>query len=437
MTAGPRPDTLRSPLALFETIWIMPPDTIETSPDWRAAALAVPIPPLPPDVNCATVYEMMEGDETIFALPIVHDDQPIGITGRISLLRQFARPYWREVYAQKPIARLMDAAPLIVDAGVSLDVISRKIATENKAALSAGFIVTRENVYAGVASTIDLLRLSADQARLRAQELGVAHRAIRELNEDLEHRVQERTAQLRSVQEEMLRKERMSALGQLTATVAHELRNPLSSIRNTVFTIKEALGGRDLNLERPVGRIERSIERCDGIIADLLEYTRSRDLRCRTVMAEKWLAEALADQPLPKEVTLRRKFMTPGQRINLDPERMRRVLVNLIDNAVEAMMANEDGGERVLVVGTRLMEGRVELLVEDTGPGIAPDVLPRIFEPLFSTKSFGTGLGLPTVKQIVEQHCGEIAIDSEPGRGTRVAIILPIQAPAAKGDVAA
>jgi signal transduction histidine kinase len=408
-------------------------DATDTADRWLAAALAVPLEPLPPDISCARVYEIMDADEALFALPIIADGIPCGIIGRISLLRQFARPYWREVYAQRPITKLMDPAPLLVDVAVPIDLISMRIATEKKAALSAGFIVTRDDRYVGVANTIDLLKLSADHAHHRAQELSVAHRAIRQLNEELEHRVLERTAELRAAQEEILRKERLSALGQLTATVAHELRNPLSSIRNTLFTLREALAKTSLNLDRPVGRMERSIARCDGIISDLLDYTRFRDLRCRPVAADKWLEEALAEQAMPKDVTLVYKLGASGYRVNLDTERMRRVLVNLIDNAVQAM-TEADAPERRVTVSTRIVEANYELVIVDTGPGIPADIMPKIFEPLFSTKSFGTGLGLPTVKQIIEQHGGTIAIDSPPARGTRVTIKLPNAALADAGD---
>jgi signal transduction histidine kinase len=105
---------------------------------------------------------------------------------------------------------------------------------------------------------------------------------------------------------------------------------------------------------------------------------------------------------------------------------MRRVLVNLVDNAVQAMAeADAAIATRVITITTSEPGNAYELAIEDTGPGIPAEVMPKIFEPLFSTKNFGTGLGLPTVKQIIEQHGGRIIIDSEIGRGTRVVIRLP------------
>jgi signal transduction histidine kinase len=403
-----------------------PSDTTDTPSRWVAMELALPITPLSPDSSCAKVYELMEQDETLFAVPIAADGKPLGLVGRISLMRQFARPYYREVFAQRPITKLMDSAPLIVDESLPIEAVSLLIATEKKTALNAGFIVTRNGLYVGTANTIDLLRLSVEHASQRAQELGIAHQEIRTLNQDLERRVHARTAELRAAQAEIVSKERLSALGQLTATVAHELRNPLSSIRNTLFTIKETLAQSAMNFERPVSRMERSIARCDGIIGDLLDYSCVSDLRRRPVTADKWLEETLDDQPGTENVTIIRKFGAAGCRINVDTERMRRVVINLLDNAVQALAESDIGAmERLIVVTSHVTRGDYELVIEDTGPGIPAEILPKIFEPLFSTKSFGTGLGLPTVKQIVEQHGGSIVIESTLGHGTRAVIRLP------------
>ncbi|MGH7093685.1 MAG: ATP-binding protein, partial [Stellaceae bacterium] len=225
---------------------------------------------------------------------------------------------------------------------------------------------------------------------------------------------------------ELLKKERLSVLGQLTATVAHELRNPLSAIRNTLFSVKELANNSGLKLDRPIGRMERSIERCNRIIGDLLEYARTRELRRSTVDIESWLKEVLAEQTVPAAISLDEDFRTPGAAVSIDGERIRRVVINLIDNAAQALSEMPpDGGERRITVHTGMVEDAVELTIEDTGPGILPEHRARIFEPLFSTKNFGTGLGLATVKQIVGQHGGTIEVDSEIGRGTSFMIRLP------------
>jgi signal transduction histidine kinase len=227
----------------------------------------------------------------------------------------------------------------------------------------------------------------------------------------------------------LLKKERLSVLGQLTATVAHELRNPLSAIRNTLFSVKEMANGAGLKLDRPISRMERSIERCNRIIGDLLEYARHRDLRRAPVDFETWLHEVVAEQQVPAGIVLSEDFRAPGQPITIDAERLRRVVINLIENAAQALgEVPADGGERRITVRTGADGDSVEIRVADTGPGIPPENLARIFEPLFSTKSFGTGLGLATVKQIVGQHGGTIDLDSTVGQGTCFTIRLPREA---------
>ncbi len=244
---------------------------------------------------------------------------------------------------------------------------------------------------------------------------------------ELARRVEERTAELKRAQDELLRSERLSVLGQLTATVAHELRNPLSAIRNSVYAIRELIAGKGLPLDRPLTRIERSIARCDGIVTDLLDYARSRQLNSVPQALDQWLSEILDEQKLPDHVKLVRDLAAPGVVAVFDPDRLRRVVVNLVENAAQSL-PESDREKRVLEVSvaTRKLGGSVEISIGDNGAGIAPDVLPRIFEPLFSTKSFGTGLGLPTVKQIVEQHGGHIELSSELGVGTRAVVSLPL-----------
>ena len=244
---------------------------------------------------------------------------------------------------------------------------------------------------------------------------------------ELSRRVDERTAELRLAQEELLRSERLSVLGQLTATVAHELRNPLSAIRNSVYAIRELISGKGFPLDRPLTRIERSIGRCDGIVTDLLDYARSRQLQCAPQAVDQWLGEVLDEQKLPEHVTLRRELAAPGVIAAFDPDRFRRVVVNLVENAAQSVIESEREKRPLEVaVATRKIGDSVEITVHDNGAGIPPDVLPRIFEPLFSTKSFGTGLGLPTVKQIVEQHGGQIELQSEVGVGTLAVVRLPL-----------
>ncbi len=136
---------------------------------------------------------------------------------------------------------------------------------------------------------------------------------------ELARRVEERTAELKSAQGELVRKERLSALGQLTATMAHELRNPLSAIRNTLFAVKETASSKGVDLERPISRVERSVARCDRIINDLLDYTRVKELHLAEVAPDAWIEEVLGEQRLPAGVELE----TPARRGLHDRHRSR------------------------------------------------------------------------------------------------------------------
>jgi len=225
---------------------------------------------------------------------------------------------------------------------------------------------------------------------------------------------------------ELVQQERLSALGQLTATVAHELRNPLSAIRNTIYTFKELAAGKGLNLDRPIERVERSISRCDRIISELLDFTRVRELHKSVASFDNWLDDVLNDQKLPPGVDLVRNLSAPGYVIDFDGDRMRQVVINLVENAAQAMSTGDKPtGNGRIVVTTAARLNAFELVIADNGPGIPAENLAKVFEPLFSTKSFGTGLGLPMVKQVIEQHRGSVDIASTPGKGTKVTIRLP------------
>ncbi len=228
---------------------------------------------------------------------------------------------------------------------------------------------------------------------------------------------------------ELLRQERLATLGQLTATVSHELRNPLGIIRTSAFIVKEARTDTEPRVQRALERIDRSVVRCDRIIDELLDFTRISQLEPKPTPLDSWLDSTLSEQALPSEVELRRDFNVAGIDVAIDRDRIRRAVINVFDNACQAMTdpatMNDVDARHILTVTTQALEDRVEIIFEDNGPGIPAEVRPMIFEPLFSTKGFGVGLGLPAVKQIMEQHGGGIEVDSVPGQGARVHLWLP------------
>ncbi len=258
-----------------------------------------------------------------------------------------------------------------------------------------------------------------------------AEEALQGLNETLEHRVAEQTAELRDAQEHLLRQERLATLGQITATVSHELRNPMATIRNSVFAIGEKTKDSGLGLERLLERTERNILRCDRIIGELLDYTRTNTVVPKQTPLDPWLEDVMAELTPPQGITLQTELNAHGVEPAFDAERLRRAVINVFDNACQAMVDWPEDLARpetlALTVGTSSSSGRAEMRFVDTGPGMPTEVLEKVFEPLFSTKGFGVGLGMPTVKQIMEQHGGGIEVASEAGRGTTIVLWLPAE----------
>jgi PAS domain S-box-containing protein len=241
--------------------------------------------------------------------------------------------------------------------------------------------------------------------------------------------------QAKEAMDKLSRQERLAALGQVAGTVSHELRNPLAAIRNSMALIRQLTADKGLGVERAVDRVERNIGRCNGIISDLLEFTRKRDLNRTATAIDGWLAEMLDEHAVAERVAVLRDLSSSGV-VALDRDRFRQVMVNLLDNAAQAMTISgwspTDGRPLTIVVKTEVAGPHVRLSVTDNGPGISTENLAKIFEPLFTTKVSGVGLGLPTVRTIVEQHGGTIDVESTVDAGTTFVVWLPRQS----GDAA-
>ncbi len=260
------------------------------------------------------------------------------------------------------------------------------------------------------------------EVRSRTAELHDANTELARHRDHLEKSVRERTRELEEVHEALVRQERLATLGQLTATVSHELRNPLGTIRTSFFSVAQRLGGKQPEIQAALDRVDRSVIRCDAIIRDLLDFSRVGKLQPKATEVDDWLAAVLKEYEFPEGITLHRQ-LAAGVTLPLDRERLRRCMINLLSNACQAMAP--DGGD--LTVTSGVEDARVVIRVIDGGCGIAPQEFEKIFEPLFSTKSFGVGLGLPIVRQIVQQHGGTIEMENRPGQGAVATVYLPIR----------
>ena len=230
----------------------------------------------------------------------------------------------------------------------------------------------------------------------------------------------------KALQAELLAHERLSAIGSVTERVARELRDPLSTITYSLFLVKTEAGRETAAGERALARIGRSAERCNQIISDLLEYSRSGPLRGFQHEVDDWLREMVGGFAADPEVAIDCDFAAPGT-VEIDTGRMRRALGCVLDNAVQAAVeASAVDRPPLVVLRTRLDGDFAEIAVIDNGDGLDEAALARAFEPLYSTKRRGTGLGLTIARQIVEEHGGTVALLSGPGRGATALMRLPL-----------
>ncbi|WP_176066591.1 sensor histidine kinase [Anaeromyxobacter diazotrophicus] len=252
---------------------------------------------------------------------------------------------------------------------------------------------------------------------------------LKDLNLGLERQVEERTADLQKAQNALVHNEKMSSLGQLAASIAHEINNPLAGILTFAKLVIRTLeqGPPDdatrRDLVRNLALVQRETERCSAIVRNLLDFARDRPVALRELQVNAVVEEALqliAHQLAIQGLTLERDLQ-PTAAVRADFGQLRQAVVNVALNAVEAM-----GKRGTLSVRTRAAaDGGVEIVLADTGPGITPENLKHVFEPFFTTKEKGTGLGLSVVYGIMQRHQGRVDVQSEPGRGTTFVLALP------------
>jgi len=266
-----------------------------------------------------------------------------------------------------------------------------------------------------------------------ADSLAKARAERLELLNDLERQVEERTEALRAAQAQLIQTEKLASLGQLSASIAHEINNPLAGILTfSKLLIRNIEDGGDPeklreSILKNLRLIERETDRCRGIVRNLLDFARQRPLVLSDVEVNKALEEALSllNHKIEMQQIALEKKLGPQVFVSADFGQLRQAFVNILLNACDAM---PDGGRLTVSTGTLPDGKRVEVAFTDTGPGIAPENLNRIFDPFFTTKEMGTGLGLSVVYGIVQKHGGDMKAESRPGGGTTMRIRLPLAA---------
>ena len=254
-------------------------------------------------------------------------------------------------------------------------------------------------------------KLDATNEELTAsnEELQATDEELRKYVSNLEEMVEERTRELREGEEKLRQSYAFAAVGRMGATIAHDLRAPL----NIISIAAEGLDKFPERREHLIEMIRTNASRANEMIEDMRNSTRDIEIRPLEANLTALIATAVDESTAPPLVEKRVEAGEGLESVMIDPNLLRRVLDNLIKNGVEAM---PNGGK--LTVSTQRKGNLIEICVADTGTGISGEVATRLFEPFYTTKSNGTGLGLPFCKRALEAHGGELTFESELGVGT-------------------
>ncbi|MBU1775569.1 MAG: PAS domain S-box protein [Gammaproteobacteria bacterium] len=253
-------------------------------------------------------------------------------------------------------------------------------------------------------------------------ERKLAEQKIRQLNEGLEIVVQERTQQLLMAQEELVRKEKLAVLGQVAGSVGHELRNPLGVMSNAVYFLQTVLPDADESVKEYLNIIKSEIAGSERIVSDLLDSVRTKPPHVETVGVRELLVQTLRKLSIPSSVEVKLDIPDNLPFLRVDTMQINQVFRNLVSNGVEAM---PEGGILKIQGEADETEKTVTVSVRDTGIGMTPEQLGKLFQPLFTTKARGIGLGLVVVKNLTRANGGTVEVQSEAGKGTMFSVTLP------------
>jgi len=265
----------------------------------------------------------------------------------------------------------------------------------------------------------------SESLKIKTAEIMSAKEELERLNRSLENRVEARTRELKSAQDELIKKERLAAIGQMSSVVGHEIRNPLAVINNSIYFIKTKTNAQpnpEPKVLKHISIIESEIRQANGIIDEILGFARTRELNPKVMSLNNYLEDLTMSFPVPPHVEMVKSFAPENPYVNMDPDEMAQAVRNLIKNGIEVMP--ESG--KIYVRSEMVDAATVRIDVEDTGCGMPKETAEKIFAPFFTTKARGTGLGLAVVKKVADRHKGRVEVSSVVGKGTCFMIYLPV-----------
>ena len=409
-------------------------------------------PGISPHLLVSEVADMFM-DEThgkLLSLPVLDDGRPVGVISRARMQQVLFRQYGRELFGKKPVTEIMNAAPVVIESDTALNEASKTVTERLKFPVTEDFVITEGGRYVGMGAVMHLLNAMEAQLAKQTQDLAAAYK------------------ELKASQLQLIKSEKMASLGQMVAGVAHEINTPLGYVKNNIEMLEmQSEGARELiaaclgladtltspsateadlqarldtlqalrgtaDVAEPADLIKLfadtrfGVDQISELVMNLKDFSRLDRAAADDVDLNECLDSAvlLSRNVLKSRVEVVRQYGALP-RISCMPSQLNQVFLNMLTNAAQAI----EGPGRILLK-TEAEEGWLKVTVQDTGKGIPADVLPRIFDPFFTTKPVGqgTGLGLSISYQIVQQHGGDIRVTSQPGKGTRFTVRLPLAA---------
>jgi signal transduction histidine kinase len=232
----------------------------------------------------------------------------------------------------------------------------------------------------------------------------------------------EKVRQLLEAQEELVRKEKLSTLGQIAGSVGHELRNPLGVINNAVYFLQTVLSDADPTTREYLNIIKDEILNADRIVGDLLDSVRIKPPQPQNVAIGTLIEQVLRRIAVPDGINVTLDIPAAQPPIRVDPIQVQQVFRNLITNGFDAM---PQGGNLDISAVDDATLNVLSVKVKDSGIGIAPENMAKLFQPLFTTKARGIGLGLVVVKNLTQSNGGTVTVESVPGKGSTFTVTLP------------
>ncbi len=228
-------------------------------------------------------------------------------------------------------------------------------------------------------------------------------------------------ADLRTMEERLVQSERLATIGKFASQIAHEIRNPLSSISLNVELLEDELKDSNEEARGLIRSVLKELDRLNDIVGEYLQFARFPKPHLRRGRVDSVIKDLVRSFKAPASVSIEMELMPSSPEVWLDDRLLRQALENLVRNGAESIE-----GEGMIRIETDVVDRFLVIRVRDTGRGITPEIQAKLFEPFFTTKAHGTGLGLATSQQIVFEHNGHLVVESQVGKGTTFSTLLPV-----------